>query len=126
MDMCDFTLRTDFVACDSTPINENSNKLLTVLENAFLFLQLLFLGGLVPLLRDLLLPVLVLLDLVDPVFDNGEDLPNFKIVHVLIVVQLVRKFEQIVNFSLLLVLLLLFSCGPGGLRLLRGPNRSLF
>ena len=28
MDMCDFTLRTDFVACDSTPINENSNKYL--------------------------------------------------------------------------------------------------
>lgn len=49
------------------------------------------LSCLVPLLGNLLLPVLVLLDLVDSVFDDAEYLSNFKITHVLVVIKFICK-----------------------------------
>ena len=66
----------------------------------------------VPLLGDLLFPVLILLDLVDSVLDDGEDLPDLEILHVLVIVKLISEFKQFINFSFLGIFLLLFSDCP--------------
>ena len=75
-----------------------------------LLLENLLLSSLIPLLSDLLFPVLVLLDLFHTVLDDGESLSNLEVLHILVIVEIVGKLEQLINFSLLLVLLLLL-CG---------------
>ena len=81
-------------------------------------------SGLIPLLCDLLLPVLVGLDLFHSVLDDGEGLSNFKIFHELIIVQVIGKLEEIVYFCLLVILLVFLGGSPSWLlTLFRGFSR---
>jgi hypothetical protein len=77
-------------------------------------------SGLIPLLCDLLLPVLVGLDLFHSVLDDGEGLSNFKIFHELVIIEVVGKLQELVYFCLFVILLLLLGCGPSWLLTLFG------
>ena len=81
------------------------------------------LGGLlcsvrfVPLFGDLFFPVGRLSDLIDAVLDDRQGLPDLVVLHILLIVKLVCKFEQVIDLGLFVLLSLLFSHGPS--RLLR-------
>lgn len=96
-------------------------KKLTVVKDTVLFVLIRCFGSfllrscIVPLLGDLLLPVLVLLDLADSLFDDAEDLSDLEVLHVLVVVEFVRKFKQLVDFCFFLFFKLLLGLGPGWL-----------
>ncbi len=78
-------------------------------------LYIFILVRLVPFISHLLLPVHVLFNVVHSFLDNSKRLPNLEVFHVLFIVQLVRKFKQLVDFSLFVVFLLLLSSCPGRL-----------
>ena len=69
----------------------------------------------VPLLGHVLLPLLVFSDLLDPVLNNGERLPNLIVLHVLLIIQIVGKLNEVVDF-LFFMFLFHFGC--------HGPRRS--
>ena len=71
---------------------------------------------LVPFFGDLFFPVGGLRDLVDAVLDDRQGLPDLVVLHILLVVKLVCKFEQVIDLGLFVVLCLLFSHGPRWLR----------
>jgi len=81
-----------------------------------LLLAALIFVSLVPLLSHFLLPVGFLLDLSDTILNHSQGLTNLEVLHVLLVIEFVRKFQQIVDVSFLLFLLLLRSSGPCWLR----------
>ena len=70
---------------------------------------------LVPLLGDLFLPVRLLRQLVHSILNDRQSLPHFIVLHVLLIVKFVHKFQQVVNLGLLFLLNLFCSLGPGGL-----------
>ena len=70
---------------------------------------------LVPFFGDLFFPVGGLCDLVDAVLDDREGLSDLVVLHVLLVVELVCKFEQVIDFGLFVFFSLLFSHGPSWL-----------
>lgn len=83
-----------------------------------ILLRVLCSGCLVPLLSDLVLPVRILLNLVDAVLNDGECLSHLKVVHVLLVVELVCELKEVVDLLLLLLLDVLLCQGPCRLLLL--------
>ena len=76
-------------------------------------------GGLLHLIScvsDLLFPVWFFGNLINAVFDNSQGLSHLIILHVLLIVEFVGEFEQLVDFSLLGIFLLLLGHGPGRFR----------
>ena len=67
---------------------------------------------LVPLISDILFPVLILFDLVDSVLDDSEGLSDLVVLHVLFIVKVVGKLNKVIDFGLFLVFLLLWGHGP--------------
>lgn len=96
--------------------NKNLEKL--TLGHAFLvLLDLVLLGlSLVPLVSHLLLPVWLLLDVVDPVLNDSECLSDLEVLHILLIVQLIGKLKQLIDFLFLGVFLLFFGGSPRGFR----------
>ena len=74
--------------------------------------------SIVPLVGDLLLPVLVLLNLLDSVANNLEGLLHLEVLHIFVIVEVVGELEQIIDFFFFFFLDLLFGLGPSGLRAL--------
>lgn len=72
---------------------------------------------LVPLLRHLLLPVVVLLDLIDSILDDGQSLSDLIVLHVLFVVQVVCELNQLINLFFFLIFELFLAHGPSRLAL---------
>ena len=68
--------------------------------------------SIVPLVGDLLLPVLVLLNLLDSVANNLEGLLHLEVLHIFVIVEVVGELEQLIDFFFLLLLELLLSLGP--------------
>ena len=71
---------------------------------------------LVPFFGDLFFPVGGLSDLVDAVLDDCQGLPDLIVLHILLVVELVCKFEQVIDFGFFVFFCLLFSQRPRWLR----------
>ena len=72
---------------------------------------------LVPFFGDLFLPVGGLGDLIDAVLDDRQGLSDLVILHILLVVELVCKFEQVIDLGLFIVFRLPSGHSPS--RLLR-------
>jgi len=66
----------------------------------------------VPLICHLFLPPSLSSNFIDSVFDDCKSLSNFVIFHVLLVIQLISKLKQIIDFCLLCIFLLLFCHCP--------------
>ena len=59
---------------------------------------------LVPLFGDLFFPVGGLSDLVDAVLDDRQGLPDLVVLHILLIVKLICKFEQVIDLGLFVLL----------------------
>jgi len=77
-----------------------------------LWLSLSILNSLIPLFSNLLLPVLILFDFSNSVFNDCKCLFDFEVVHVLIIVKIVCEFKELINFLLLILFLLFLSRSP--------------
>ncbi len=91
-------------------------------------LLLLLLISFVVLLCHLLFPVGLLSDLVHSILDNGKSLTHFIVFHILLIIELISKFEQIINFGFLCILLHFLCLSPcwslGATLFLFGCNRG--
>jgi len=71
-----------------------------------------FISCLIPFFSNLLLPVLILLNLSNSLFDNLKCLGNFKVFHVFVVVEFICEFKKFVNFTFFVFFLLSLSRCP--------------
>jgi hypothetical protein len=69
-------------------------------------------SGLIPFIGNIFLPVFVLPDFIDSILDYSKSLSDFIVFHILFVVKVIGKFNKVVDFCLLCVLLLLGGSGP--------------
>ena len=82
-----------------------------------------FFGCLVPLLCDIFLPVVVLLNFLDSILNDCQCLPYLVVLHVLFIIKIVCKFYEVFNFFVSLVVLLLFGSCPRRFLLSFGLSR---
>jgi len=90
-------------------------RLVWIYTSWFSFLESLGFSSIVPFFSNLFFPVLILSDFFDSILNDGKGLSNFKIFKVFFIIEIISKFDQIINFCLLLLFLLLFSCSPSWL-----------